>query len=149
MEPVEEVKADAEDPTPPAEVVDPPPEEAAPPPADAGAAASAADRLYGISVEALAYAADVAELCTLAGMSKQASAFIRAHKPLADVRAELLKARADQDADTEISSHVSTGANAASGWKAEPNKPGDSPIEKAAEREAERFAQARNKEKTQ
>ena len=88
-------------------------------------------------------AAEICELCGLAGLPKLAAAFIRAAKPLADVRAELLKARADQDASTEIHSHVLPETNAASGWKAATEDPKNSPIVKAAEREAERHAQAR------
>jgi signal peptide peptidase SppA len=85
-------------------------------------------------------AAEIAELCGLAGQPKMAAAFIRAGKPLADVRAELLKARADQDAATEIHSQVPLGSNADTGRGAPTANPNDSPVVQAAERLAAQAA---------
>lgn len=55
--------------------------------------------------EALAYAADVAELCALAGMGNKAAGFIRKGTAVVDVRKALLSERAAQDS-VEIRSHT-------------------------------------------
>jgi hypothetical protein len=146
MEPDEEVLADAElKPTPQAEAPEPKPAEEQAVPAPIGALTGLA--AVAITVMPVEMAAEICELCCLAGLPKLAASFIRASKPLADVRAELQKTRADRDAETEIQSHVLPETSAASGWKATTVKPEDSPFVKGCEAAAERFAQARKKEK--
>ena len=52
-----------------------------------------------------AHAAEIVELCALAGRPQMAGDFISAHKPLADVRKALIVERA-KDGGEEIHSHV-------------------------------------------
>lgn len=83
----------------------------------------------------LEYAAQVAELCVLAGQPKRTVEFIRAHKPVEDIRAALLEGRAAADREVEIHSRVlpETGAQAG------PGKPEESLIVKAAQKLAATF----------
>lgn len=90
--------------------------------------------------EALAYAADVAELCVLAGQPLRAVEFIRAGKAVADVRADLMKAR--PKAEEEINSHVMPESSAGSGGA---TKTEDSPLVKAAEAAAASFERSRGR----
>jgi ATP-dependent protease ClpP protease subunit len=53
-------------------------------------------------VSALAYAREVVELCTLAGLANRAAGFIRNETPVEQVRKQLLEARAGIDAETHI-----------------------------------------------
>jgi len=55
--------------------------------------------------EALAYAAEVAELCALAGLGNKAAGFIRQGTAVEEVRKALLSERAAQDS-VEIRSHT-------------------------------------------
>lgn len=65
----------------------------------APAAAIDVDAVSAARADALAYAAQVTELCVLARMPERASAFIAANAPLAEVGRALLKARAETDAE--------------------------------------------------
>lgn len=104
------------------------------------AAATAVDAAAGSQttdarVEALNYAAEVAELCTLAGQPGKAAGFIRAGMAPADVRDQLQKARAEEDVATQVHSHVLPETSADCGWPVETaTNPNDSPLVKAAER---------------
>jgi len=64
------------------------------------------------------YAADVLDLCTLAGCTDRAAGFIRGNVPVAQVRAALLEARIRADAETVIdASHAPrVVGTAAEGW---------------------------------
>jgi hypothetical protein len=126
MDAKEEVRADAKQtPTPKAEV---PPEVVENPAAG------------GVAVMPIEMAAEICELCGLAGYPKLAASFIRSSKPLADVREELLRARADQDAAIEILSQVPLGSNADPGRGAPPVNTKDSPVVQAAEKLAAQAA---------
>lgn len=57
---------------------------------------------------ALAYVAEVNDLCALAGQPSKAGEFIKAKTPVADVRAALLNARAEEADKTAITSHPET-----------------------------------------
>lgn len=103
------------------EPTDPPPQE------DPATAARSA---------ALTYAADVVELCALAGMPGRAAAFIKAARPLEDIRSELQAARAGADAATEINSHTLPETSAESRRDAKTDVH-NSPLVKAAERLAQ------------
>lgn len=87
-----------------------------------------------VRAEALAYAAEVIDMCALAGMPALAAGHIRAGHGIEQVRGDLLLARASQDAETEIHSHVLPETSASSGWKAGTVAPEQSAIVKAAER---------------
>ena len=77
---------------------------------------------------AAAIAADIVDLCVLAAMPDRAAAFIRAGASIDRVRQDLLAARAAEDANQQIHSHIhsETGTTAKTSIK-------DSPIVKAAE----------------
>ena len=71
-----------------------------PPPTPAPAAATDIDAASATArADALAYAAQVTELCVLARMPERAASFIAANSPLAEVGRALLKARAETDAE--------------------------------------------------
>lgn len=57
---------------------------------------------------ALAYVAEVNDLCALAGQSGKAAEFIKAKTPVADVRASLLNARAEEADKSAVTSHPET-----------------------------------------
>ncbi len=80
-------------------VVDAPTPE--PPPTTPAAAAAVDVEAVTATVraDALAYAAQVTELCVLARMPERAAAFIAGNVPLAEVGRALLKARAESDAE--------------------------------------------------
>ena len=78
--------------------------------------------------EALAYAADVAELCALAGRGNKAAGFIRKGTAVEDVRKTLLSERAAQDS-VEIRSHTMPDTGTAAKPSLENN-----PVIKAVER---------------
>jgi signal peptide peptidase SppA len=59
-----------------------------------------------------AMAADVVELCAIAGKPALAASFIAAKKPVADVRKELLAARVAADQGTELNTSVMPGVDA-------------------------------------
>ncbi len=68
--------------------------------------------------EAMAYVAEVTELCQLAGAADKAMAFIAKAIPTAEVRKALLEARAAQAEATAIAGQIP--ANTASAAMAEP-----------------------------
>lgn len=57
-------------------------------------------------------AAEIVDLCALAGKPDQAGEFIKARKPAADVRAELLEARAKESEAEDVSSNITAEAGA-------------------------------------
>lgn len=80
-------------------------------PADKTAPATTDARTQGRS-EALAYVREISEICTLAGSPDKAQAFIEKDAKPADVRKELLDARASADAAREVSGqHQPNNAN--------------------------------------
>jgi signal peptide peptidase SppA len=85
-----------------------------------------------VRAETLNYAADVAELCALAGLGRKAAEYIRSAKPVAEVRKDLSDLRAAADDESVIHSHVLSETGAQAKTKTE-----DSPIVKAAERLAQ------------
>jgi len=93
--------------------------------------------------EALAYAAEVVDLCALAGLPQKAVGFIRAEASIGDVRKDLLAARAAADSATEIHSQVPLESISDSARGAQTVNLKDSPLVRAAEHEAERHAKAR------
>lgn len=67
----------------------------------------------------VAYAQEVLDICLLAGMSDKASGFIKDRKPVAEVRREVLAARAAKDAETAVSGKhggAASPAPAKAGW---------------------------------
>lgn len=66
--------------------------------------------------EGVAYAREVSEMCLLSGAPHMASGFIASRKPIADVRAELLAARALAATETELLTKRPPPPVAASGW---------------------------------
>jgi capsid assembly protease len=96
------------------------------------------------AASALAYAADVAEFCVLAGLPGRIVSFLRAKTSVEDVRKELLAARAANEADP-IHSHVlpEAGADAGALGLTAKTKVSESPVVQAAER----LASAGRKEK--
>lgn len=90
-----------------------------------------------IRTEALEAAATVAELCYLAGQPRKAAEFIRSGKSRAEVSAELMSARATEDAKTEIHSAVAPDTGAEAGDLRGKANVNDSPIVKAAARRAQ------------
>lgn len=81
-------------------VIEPPPE---PAPTSLAPAAIDVDTVTAtVRADALAYAAQVTELCVLARMPQRATEFIAGNVPLAEVGRALLKARAETDTDEII-----------------------------------------------
>lgn len=103
----------------------------------------AAEQIAAARTAALTQAAEIAEMCLLAGLPALAGDFIRNGRGIEQVRGDLLLARASHDAETEIHSHVLPDTSADSGWKAGTTKPEDSAIVKAAEQ----LAKARKEQK--
>lgn len=66
--------------------------------------------------EIAAYAAEVTSICAAAGAADKAAAFIAKNTPLDDVRAALLRERADAD-QTEIGNHHSAPIEPSAGWE--------------------------------
>jgi ATP-dependent Clp endopeptidase proteolytic subunit ClpP len=113
----------------------PPPVTPPAPPAAAAAAASPPAETGGnvvsldaarpkLQAEFTAYAAEVRDLCALAGYPGKAADFIAAYKPVAEVRTALAKAKADREPETVVGQHADTGtsgstvttAQAKAGW---------------------------------
>jgi len=87
---------------------------------------------------ALSYAAEVAELCSLAGQPSRAAEFIRAGTTLAEVKRQLQTARVAEDASTQVHSHVLPETAADSGRSAQTaTDPKGSPLIRAAEKLAQ------------
>ena len=80
-------------------VVDAPTPEPPPTTLASAAAVDAEAVTATVRADALAYAAQVTELCVLARMPERAAAFIAGNVPLAEVGRALLKARAESDAE--------------------------------------------------
>lgn len=74
-------------------------------------AALKADLKEEAKVEAMAYVAEVTELCQLAGMPDKAAAFITKAVPAAEVRKALLETRAAQADATAIAGQIPANAN--------------------------------------
>lgn len=91
---------------------------------------------------ALSYAADVAEFCVLAGMPGRISGYLRERASLAEIRKELLAARAAEEADP-INSHVLPESGASADAGTAKTNVSESPVVQAAER----LASAGRKEK--
>lgn len=98
-----------------------------------------------------AYVADVTELCRLSGLTgfaEIAREFQREQKPLAEVRRELQARRAKQDSEFSINSHVlpeTTSDSARPATTATATEVANSPIVKAAEKEAQRAQRGKGK----
>lgn len=67
------------------------------------------------TAEALAYAAEVTELCQLAGVSAKATEFIAKATPLAEVRKALLTSKAETDEATTIAGQIPANTTTQSG----------------------------------
>lgn len=65
--------------------------------------------------EGLAAAGEIADLCAIAGTPARIAEFLGAKKTVAQVRADLLKARADAEAGTQLQTAVLPGAKAPNG----------------------------------
>jgi signal peptide peptidase SppA len=85
----------------------------------------------------LAYAADVTDFCTLAGMPGRAAAYIRTRASIESVRTELQTARAAADAEAQINSHVLPEAGAETSAPGQARSMSESPIVMAAQRLAD------------
>jgi len=107
-----------------------------PPKQEAGALVSveemAATQIAAARPEALAYAADVAEYCVLAGMPAKIAGFLRASTSIEDVRKELMTARAASDSEEKIHSHVLPESGTETGKPAAKTNVEESPIVRAA-----------------
>lgn len=94
-------------------------EEAKPDLAQTAEAIAEAGNVVALSAardDGVAYAREVAEMCLLAGVPHEAPAMIASRKPVAEVRASLLSARASASAETELSTKRPLASVAASGW---------------------------------
>lgn len=74
-------------------------------------AALKADLKIEAKAEAMAYVAEVTELCQLAGVPDKAAAFITKAVPAAEVRKALLETRAAQADATAIAGQIPANAN--------------------------------------
>lgn len=108
-------------------------EDVPPPPAARARAAANKPRTFKSGQEhALAYAQQVTETCTLAGFANMATAFIKDRKPMAEIRADLMKARASGKQDTVAGRHSYGGSRGnAAAADAEVTKGWDSAVAKA------------------
>ena len=79
-------------------------------------------------------AAEIADLCVLAGFPGRIAGFLRSGATIADVRAELTKARAEHDEETHIQSHVLPETGAAGDGLRAKTAVTESPIVRAAEK---------------